>query len=93
MLKFEYTGKPLPQGPGAIALGGMVTGGEVMDARLPGHVHRLFGDLTAHVGIQPQGRRLLDEALGRPGAPADALDGPVRTSGNPQGARPRRSAR
>jgi len=55
----------------AVALAGVVTGGEVGDAGLARQMHRLLRDLAAQVEVDAQPDGLLEKALGGARAPAD----------------------
>lgn len=60
----------------AIALGGVMTGGEKADAVLPRAVDGRFGDLSSQVGIDTGGDGLLNVALCRASTPGQTADRP-----------------
>lgn len=54
------------------ALGGVVAGREIGYTGFAREMHRLFGNLATHVGVEPERDCLLETALGAAGTPADA---------------------
>ena len=62
VLKAEVSRQVRAQGLNTQTFRGVMTGGKIIDAQFPRQVGSLLGDLAAEVGIDAQGRRLLDKA-------------------------------
>src|SRR3990167_9575754 len=73
VIQLEFFRQIPAHGPGTAPFGGMVARRQVVNAALPRHVHGLFRDLAADVGIRSQRHCLLDIALGATGAPGHQI--------------------
>src|SRR5687768_17017541 len=71
MLDSEAQSEVRPERLHAVALGGVMPGGDVGDAAFAREVHRLLRNLAAHEGVDAEAHRVFEIALRGAGAPCD----------------------
>ena len=71
VVEIKAPGQVASQGIRSETLGGMMSGGEIVDAQFPRQMHGLFRDLAADEGIQPMRGGDFDISLRGARAPAD----------------------